>query len=101
MTKNPVINAFSALLYIVFISLIMFYGFKLAPQKDSFLAPVMGLSLFTLSAAVMGYIFCYQPIQLYFDGEKKIAINLFLQTIGAFGCITTLVFLLLVMGVFV
>ena len=100
MTKNPIINAFVATLYIVIISLIMFYGSKVMSHQDSFLAPILGLSLFTLSAAVMGYVFCYQPIQLYFDGEKKKAVNLFLQTVVSFGCITALVFLLLVMGVF-
>ena len=94
MTKNPLINAISATLYIVFVATIMFYGSNHAPKHDTFLAPVALISLFTLSASAMGYIFLYQPFQLYFDGKKKQALNLFLQTVAIFGA-TTLIFLII------
>ena len=64
-----------------------------------FLAPVVFLSLFTLSAAVMGYLFCYQPLQLYIDGKKKQAVNLFLHTTLIFGCFTALALALLFTGI--
>jgi hypothetical protein len=53
------------------------------------------ISLFTLSAAVMGYLFCYQPAQLYFEGKKKDAVRLFLQTVAVFALITVILFGLL------
>jgi len=99
MTKNPFINALSATLYITLVALFMFYGNKIFPTKDTILAPIAAISLFTLSTAVMGYIFCYQPAQLYFDGKKKTAVDLFLKTIVIFASITILIFVLLFLGV--
>jgi len=90
MTKNPLINAFAATLYIVLISVVMMGGEKLAPKHANYLAPIAVLSLFTLSAAVMGYLFCYTPGVLYFDGKKKQGVTLFLQTVGVFGLTTAI-----------
>lgn len=100
MTKNTFINALAATIYIVLIASVMFYGTKNLGPSNSIIAPIAVVSLFTLSAAVMGYLFCYQPGMLYFDGKKKEAINLFLQTVAVFGCITAFVLLLLFSGVF-
>lgn len=93
MTKNPVINALTALGYISLVASVMFFGTKLAGSKpdDSVLAPIAFISLFTLSAAVMGYIFLSNPLQLYLDGKKKEGINLFVKTLGIFGVITAAV----------
>lgn len=99
MTKNPFINAFLAILYIVIVSLIMFFGGQHAPKKDTFLTPIAILSLFSFSAAVMGYLFLYQPLQLYFDGKRQTAVNLFLQTLAVFGIITILLLGLVFSGV--
>ena len=99
MTKNPFINAFAAALYIILIASVMFYGTKLTGRVNSVVGPIAAISLFTLSAAVMGYLFLYQPVQLYFDGKKKIAVNLFLQTVVVFAVITTLILALLFSGV--
>ncbi len=100
MSKNPLINAFAALSYIVLVASVMFFGTKNLGPSDSVIAPIAVVSLFTLSAAVMGYLFCYQPGMLYFDGKKKEAIKLFLQTVCVFGGITIIVLLLLFTGVF-
>ena len=99
MTKNPILNALAAGAYISIISLVMNWGTKIAPKGPTFLAPIAVISLFTLSAAVMGYLFCYQPIQLYFEGKKKQAVTVFLQTVLAFGCLTVIALLLLFSGV--
>lgn len=88
MTKNPFLNAIAAVAYIVVVASIMFYGEKLTDGPDSVIAPVAMLSLFTLSAAMMAYIFMYEPLQLYFSNNKKQALALFLQTIGIFAVIT-------------
>lgn len=100
MSKNPIINAFGALVYIVGIVFVMNWGTVMAPHPNSIITPIAVVSLFTLSAAVMGYLFCFQPITLYFDGKKKAAVNLFLQTVLVFGTFTTVVLVLLFAGVF-
>lgn len=70
----------------------MYYSPKDANPDNGVLVGIAMLSLFVLSAAVMGYFFFFQPLQLYLDGEKKQAVNLFIKTVGIFACITALVF---------
>jgi len=98
MTKNPFINAFSATLYIAVVASIMYYAPKLVGPTESVVVPIAILSLFVLSAAIMGYLFFFQPIQLYFDGEKKQAVNLFLSTVLIFATITVILLLALFSG---
>jgi hypothetical protein len=100
MTKNPFLNAFAATLYITLVATFTFYGSKSFPSKDTILTPIAMISLFTLSAAIMGYLFLSQPLQLFLDGHRKNAINLFLQTIATFAGITLIIFILLYFGVF-
>lgn len=98
MTKNPFINAVVAVVYIKIVSFIMYYGTRLAPENKDFIIPLVPMaviSLFTLSAAVMGYVFLYQPIIFYLEGQKKEAVNLFLKTVGVFAIFTALIFFLL------
>lgn len=99
MTKNPIFNALSASAYIVIIVSVMTFLSRYSTNPDKFFAPVLFISMFTLSAAIMGYIFCGQPILLYLDGQKKQAVKLFLQTVLAFGSITLVVLVLLISGV--
>lgn len=66
----------------------MDWGTRYAPRVQSVLAPIAVVSLFTLSAAVMGYVFLYKSAQLYFDGKKPQAVRLFLQTVAIFAVIT-------------
>lgn len=95
MTKNPFLNALAATLYITAVASLMFYGSKIENHVDTVAAPIAMISLFTLSAAMMGYCFVFMPLRLYLDGEKKRAANLFLQTIGIFAGITVLFFFIL------
>ena len=92
MTKNPFLNALSAAGYIVFVASLMYYAGQHTQGPDGLIVPITMLSLFVLSAAVMGFLFFYQPVQMYLDGEKKGAVDLFLKTVAVFACIT-LVFL--------
>jgi len=98
MLKKPIVNATFALIYIAGIALFMFYGTKYAPKEDTFLAPVAMISLFTLSAAVMGYLFCYQPLVLYFDGKKHQAVNYFFTTVAVFAAYTFILLVALFLG---
>ena len=96
MTKNPFLNAFLASSYIILVASIMFIGAQhKIGQNASILVPITFISLFTLSAATMGYIFLYQPIMFYLEGKKKEAIDLFLKTLGTFAAITILALTLL------
>ena len=100
MTKNPIINAVSASLYIVLVACVMFYGTRNLPEPDSIIAPIAIVSLFTLSAAVMGYVFLFQSALLLLDGKKNAAVKLFRQTVAIFAVITIVILSLLFSGVF-
>lgn len=99
MTKNPFINASAGILYIIFVASVMFYGVEHAKPGNSVIAPAAVLSLFSLSAALMGYFFLYQPVQLYLDEKKKEATSLFVQTILVFAVITAGIFALFLSGI--
>ncbi len=91
MTKNPFINALSATAYIIIVASVMNLGTKNMKGPDTVMAPIVFLSVFTLSAAVMGYLFLLQPLQLYLDGKKKAGVALFVQTLGSFALITVVI----------
>ncbi len=95
-TTNPLYNAFLAAGYIVLVVTIMtsFVDKADGPERG-ILVPLTVLSLFVLSAAVMGFIFFYQPVLLFLDGQKKEAVNLFLKTVGVFAGITVLLLAIL------
>ncbi len=99
MSKNPIINAISASVYITFVATVIHFVSQTHKNKpDTFFAPVAFLSLLTLSAAVMAYLFFYQPLQLFIAGKKKESVNLFVQTLAVFGAITAVVWALLFSG---
>ena len=95
MTRNPYLNALAAAAYIVVIAFVMFYGTDHTGRNPTVFIPIAVLSLLVLSAAVMAFIFFFQPIQMFLDGQKKQAIELTIRTIGTFACIT---FVFLVIG---
>lgn len=100
MTKNPFINALSASAYIVIIAFMMNFISQTQRNKpDTFFAPVVVLSVLTLSAALMAYLFFYQPLRLFIEGKKKDAVKLFGQTIGVFGAFTAVALILLSAGI--
>ena len=100
MTKIPLVNAILAILYIVLVSLVLYYGTVLKVGNKSLIAPIALISLFTFSAATMGYLFLYQPFVLYFDGKKQLALDLFLRTLLIFGGITAIIFAGLFLSVY-
>ncbi len=99
MSKNPIINALSASIYIFLVVTVMtFVTQPLKNKPDTFFAPITVLFVLTLSVAVMAFLFFYQPLQLFIEGKKKDAVNLFAQTVGIFAAITVVVLLLLFSG---
>lgn len=85
MTKNPFINALLAAGYICgLVSLMTLFVDSEVEHLVPMLIPILMLSLFTLSTAVMGMIFFYEPFRMYFDGQKAEAFSLVLKTVGCF-----------------
>lgn len=95
MTRNPLINALSATLYITLVASGMYFTEKSPEPVYPMLVGIAMLSLFVLSAAVMSYIFFYKPVQLLIEGEKIEALHLFIKTVGIFALITASIFLVL------
>lgn len=89
MSKNPFVNALAASGYISLIVTLIFNSPKLVTDNElGMMAPILFLSTFVFSAALMGYFFIYQPIQLLIEGKKEEATKLFLTTVASFACIT-------------
>ena len=99
MLKNPFINAFASSSYILIVVVIMnLMTQQLSNKPDTFFVPVTVLFMLTLSVAVMGFLFFYQPLLLVIEGKKKEAINLFIKTVGIFAVFTIFVLILLFLG---
>ena len=100
MFKNPIINALCAAGYIsLVVSVINLISLTHKNKPDTAFAPVVFLSLLTLSVTVMAFLFFYQPLQLFIEGKKKEAVNLFVKTVGVFAVFTAGVLILLFSGV--
>jgi 4-hydroxybenzoate polyprenyltransferase len=101
MTKNPLYNALLAIAYIAALVSAVFYGSKhLEGLEETIFLPMGFLATFVLSAALMGYLFFYQPIILLLDGQREKAAKLFLHTVAIFALLTALVIITaLVVGV--
>ena len=67
-------------------------------KPDTFFAPIVFLSVLTLSVTVMAFLFFYQPLQLFIEGKKKEAVDLFAKTVGVFATITAAALALLFSG---
>lgn len=78
MVKNLYIYALGASAYIVVgVTVMTFVTQPLRNKPDTFLAPMVMLSLQTLSVAVMAFLFFYRPLVLLLDGKKKEAVTFF------------------------
>jgi len=53
------------------------------------------LSLFVLSAAIMGYLFLSEPLQLFLENKKQEAVTFFAKTVGIFACFVAVFTILL------
>jgi len=100
MNKNPYVNALLASLYIVMIVFVLTTftdNPALGKTQASILVPMVMLSLFVLSATVMGFLFVYQPATLYLDNKKHEALTFFAKTVGTFA-VCALVFVILLLS---
>lgn len=91
--KNPYLNSIYAEIYIVLVVSIL-HGVSAPNTPDTFFDPIAAISLFVLSAAVMGYLFLGEPLQLYLDGKMKEAVAFFMRTVMSFAVITAIAFVI-------
>ncbi|MDP2665553.1 MAG: hypothetical protein Q8P23_02850 [bacterium] len=102
MTKNPFINALGAAGYISLLVTFIFNSPNFISDNElGMMAPILFLSLFVISAAIMGYLFVYPSVHLLIEGKKEEATRLFLTTIASFAgiIVTTLLAWLLLSSV--
>jgi hypothetical protein len=92
--KKPFLYAFAAALYIVIIVFIINALTSILPGK-TIIIPMVMLALFVLSAAIMGFLFLYEPLQLYFDNHKQEALSFFGKVVGFFACFVILFLVLM------
>ncbi len=92
MYVNPYLNALLAGAYIGAIALFMqFIETIRHDTPDTILDGMAFLSLFVFSAAVMAFLFFYQPASLLLSGRRDEAVSYFLKTLGTFGLMTIVV----------
>ncbi len=95
MKWNPLINAVFAVLYIGTVVLFMHYIESLRHNTpDTFLDGIGAISLFVFSAAIMAFLFFYQPIVRLIENKKTEAVSYFLKTLGIFGFVTLVILVL-------
>src|SRR3989344_2802874 len=94
--KKPFLYALTATLYIVIIVLVInFGGSILKDQEETIIIPMAMLSLFVLSAAVMGFLFLSEPLYLLMENRKQEAIVFFAKVVGIFACFVAIFAILL------
>ena len=84
------LHSIATVFYILVVATIMTNADSLFGQMNGFLGPVVVLSLFTLSALVVGTLVLGKPLMLYLDGKKKEAVSLLLATISWMGLFTAI-----------
>lgn len=89
MKWNPFKNAIAAVAYIGAVALFMHAIQSLRHNTPDTLLDGMGaMSLVVCSAAVMAFLFFYQPVVLLIEHKKAEAMSYFLKTLGIFAAIT-------------
>jgi len=94
--KKPFLHALGAVLYIVIIVFVVqVVTSALKSQNETIIIPMTMLSLFVLSAAVMGYLFLSEPLYLLMENRKQEAIAFFAKVVGIFACFVAVFTILL------
>ncbi len=89
--KKPFLHALGAALYIIIIVFVV-QGVStlIESQNGTIVVPMVMLSLFVLSAVVMGFFFLSEPLRLLIEGQKKEAVTFFAKIVGFFACFVAL-----------
>lgn len=95
MKWNPLVNAIAVAAYIGAAVLFMHFIESLRHDTpDTLLDGIGFISLFVCSAAIMAFLFFYQPAVLLVEHKRAEAIAYFLKTLGIFGLMTVVVLVL-------
>lgn len=87
--SKPFLNALFASGYISILATLIFNSPTVVTDSElGMMAPILFLSAFVFSAALMGYFFVYQPVQLLIEGKKEEAARFFVTTVVSFAGIT-------------
>jgi len=92
--KKPFLHALAAALYIVIVVLSIDTVTSIL-QKETIIIPMVMLGLFVLSAAVMGFLFLSEPLQLLIEKRKQEAMAFFAKVVGIFACFVVVFIILL------
>ncbi|MFA6353582.1 MAG: hypothetical protein WCW93_01480 [Candidatus Paceibacterota bacterium] len=94
--KKPFLYALGAASYIVVIVFVVkVLGSALKIQNETIIIPMTMLSLFVLSAAVMGFLFLSESLYLLVENRRKEAIIFFGKIVGFFACFVVVFTILL------
>lgn len=92
MKWNPFLNAVGAAAYIGIVVLFLHYIESIRHDTPDTILDGMGfISLVVFSAAVMAFLFFYQPVLMLIENRKSEAVSYFLKTLATFGAITVVV----------
>lgn len=78
--KQGIKQALGVSLYCGLIGTVMQNGSKLFGQQDTFMTPILVLTMFSVSVLICALIVFKKPYELFFDGKKKEAINVVVYT---------------------
>jgi len=101
MTTSPHYNALLAIAYIALLVTGVFMGSNLLEGvvDETIFLPMGFIATFVLSAALMAYLFFYQPLILFLEGRREEALRFFFRTVGTFAAATAVVIIIaLVVG---
>jgi hypothetical protein len=88
MKWNPYLNALAAAAYIGLLVLFLHTIEALRHDTpDTWIDGIGFISLFVFSAAMMAFLFFYQPLVRLIDHKPSEALSYFLKTLGTFGVI--------------
>lgn len=89
MKWNPFLNALAAAAYIGAVALFVHYMSSIRHDTpDTLLDSIGFISLFVCSAAIMAFLFFYQPVVKLLEGKKSEAVSYFFKMLGTFAAIT-------------
>ncbi len=78
--KTGLLQAIGVSLYCGIIGTVMQNGSKIFGESDTFLTPILVLTMFSVSVLTCALIVFKKPYELFFDGKKKEAINVVVYT---------------------
>lgn len=93
--KISFISALASFIYIILVALVIKNAEKIFGEMNNLIGPTAFLTLFTLSAAVVGGLILGKPLMFYLDGKKKEAVKLFSAIVGWLFIFLVLVFVYL------